>query len=143
MRAGVSLAVSAALVPLALLAQPRSDLGRFEFDNSCASCHGPTGRGDGEVGRSLKQPVPDLSTLSSRNGGVFPADRVRRVIDGRDELKGHWGRAMPLWGVQYSSEAAEFYKGLAIDPEAFVRQRVDALVEHLRTLQGPGQSQKK
>ncbi len=143
MRAGVFLAVSAALAPLALLAQPRSDLGRFEFDNNCASCHGALGRGDGEVGRTLKQPVPDLTTLASRNGGAFPAERVRRVIDGRDELKGHWGRAMPLWGLQYSSQAAEFYKGLAIDPEAFVKQRVDALVEHVRSLQGPEQSLKK
>ncbi len=133
----------AALLPAALLAQPRTDLGRFEFDNNCASCHGPAGRGDGEVGRTLKQPVPDLTTLASRSGGVFPAERVRRVIDGRDELKGHWGRAMPLWGLQYSSQAAEYYKGLAIDPDAFVKQRVDALVDYLRTLQGPGQSLKK
>jgi mono/diheme cytochrome c family protein len=135
--------VLAVVLPAAALAQARTDLGRFEYDNNCASCHGALARGDGEVGRTLKQPVPDLTTLASRNGGVFPAERVRRVIDGRDALKGHWGRAMPLWGLQYSSQAAEFYKGLAIDPEAFVRQRVDALVEHLRTLQGPPQSAKK
>lgn len=124
----------------ALLAQPRSDLGRFEYDNNCASCHGLAGLGDGEVGRSLKQRVPDLTTLTSRNGGVFPADRVRRLIDGREQIKGHGGRAMPYWGLQYSSKAAEFYKGLAVDPETFVQQRVDALVAHLRTLQGPPQS---
>ncbi len=143
MRARVLLVLAAAVVPTVLLGQPRSDLGRFEYDNNCASCHGPAGKGDGAVGRTLKQPVPDLSTLASRNGGVYPADRVRRVIDGREELKGHWGRAMPLWGLQYSSKAAEFYKGLAIDPEAFVRQRVHALVEHVRSLQGLAQSTKK
>jgi mono/diheme cytochrome c family protein len=143
MRTHVLIALCAALMPAVLVAQPRSDLGRFEFDNNCASCHGPTGRGDGDVGRTIKQPVPDLSTLASRNGGVFPADRVRRVIDGREELKGHWGRAMPLWGMQYSSKAAEYYKGLAIDPEAFVRQRIDALIEYLRSLQGTEQSRKK
>lgn len=143
MRARACFVLFMALAPAAVLAQPRSDLGRFEYDNNCASCHGPTGRGDGEVGRTLKQPVPDLSTLTSRNGGVFPVDRVRRVIDGREELKGHWGRAMPLWGLQYSSKAAEYYKGLAIDPEAFVRQRVDTLIEYLRRLQGPEQSLKK
>jgi hypothetical protein len=143
MRVRGLLVLAAAVLPATLLAQPRSDLGRFEYDNNCASCHGPAGKGDGEVGRTLKQPIPDLSTLASRNDGVFPADRVRRVIDGREALKGHWGRAMPLWGLQYSSKASEFYKGLAINPEAFVRQRVDALVEHLRSLQGPTQSAKK
>jgi mono/diheme cytochrome c family protein len=143
MRARACFVLFMLLAPAAVLAQPRSDLGRFEYENNCASCHGPTGRGDGEVGRTLKQPVPDLSTLASRNGGVFPVDRVRRVIDGREELKGHWGRAMPLWGLQYSSKAAEYYKGLAIDPEAFVQQRVDTLIEYLRKLQGLEQSLKK
>lgn len=143
MRVRCLMVLAVALVPATLLAQPRTDLGRFEYDNNCASCHGSTGRGDGTAGRGLKQPIPDLSTLASRNGGVFPADRVRRVIDGREELKGHWGRAMPLWGLQYSNKAAEFYKGLAIDPEAFVRQRVDALVEHVRSLQAPEEGRKK
>jgi mono/diheme cytochrome c family protein len=58
MRTHVLIALCAALMPAVLLAQPRSDLGRFEFDNNCASCHGPTGRGDGDVGRTIKQPVP-------------------------------------------------------------------------------------
>lgn len=133
-------ALVSCLMPAALSAQPRSDLGRFEYENNCASCHGAAGRGDGEVGISLKRRVPDLTTLTSRNGGVFPADRVRRLIDGREQIKGHGGRAMPYWGLQYSSKAAEFYKGLAIDPEVFVQQRVDALVAYLRTLQGPPQS---
>jgi mono/diheme cytochrome c family protein len=135
MRARTLFILAAALVPASVLAQPRPDLGRFEYESNCASCHGPTGRGDGEVGRGLKQPLPDLSTLNLRNGGVFPAERVRQVIDGRAELKGHMSRSMPIWGLQYGRQAPEFYRGRVPEPEAFVRQRIDALVEYLRTLQ--------
>jgi cytochrome c553 len=30
------------------------EFGKFEYLNSCASCHGPAGKGDGSVANSLK-----------------------------------------------------------------------------------------
>jgi mono/diheme cytochrome c family protein len=43
------------------------------FQDFCASCHGQDGRGNGPVSRNLRQAVPDLTRLSRRNGGKFPA----------------------------------------------------------------------
>src|ERR1700693_4059010 len=50
------------------------------FRNNCAACHGLEGRGDGPVSKVLKRNVPDLTGLSERNGGTFPAVHVRTTI---------------------------------------------------------------
>jgi mono/diheme cytochrome c family protein len=117
------------------LGQPRSDLGRIEYEANCQSCHGVGGRGDGPYSVNLKLPVPDLTLLAQRNAGVFPADRVQRLIDGREDLKGHGGRQMPIWGLRYGKDAVEYFRGDVADPEIFTRQRVQALTAYLRSLQ--------
>jgi len=129
------LAAALAATAAASGAQPRSDLGKLEFEANCMSCHGAGARGDGPYSVNLKLPVPDLTLLAQRNAGVFPAERVRRVIDGREDIKGHGGRQMPIWGVRYGQRAAEYYRGDVADPETFTAQRVQALAEYLRALQ--------
>lgn len=129
-------AVAAGMVAcLPLQAQLRSDLGRFEYENNCVACHGPSGRGDGYFAQYLKLPMSDLTTISQRNGGVFPADRVQRIIDGREDIKGHGPRQMPIWGAHYNERAAEYYKGFAHDPEAFTRVRIVSLVDYVYSIQ--------
>lgn len=116
------------LVGLADPAQAQAaDLGRAEYEAHRLACHGPTGRGDGPESRNLKLPVPDLALLARRNGGAFPLERVRRSIDGRDAIKGHAGRTMPIWGLRFARGQGE--------PDAVVAQRLDALAEYLRGLQ--------
>lgn len=117
------------------LSQPRADLGRFEYESNCVACHGAEGRGDGYFAQFLKLPLPDLTTVSQRNGGVFPADRMQRIIDGREDIKGHGPRQMPIWGAHYNERAHEYYKGTAYDPEVYTRVRVLALVDYLYALQ--------
>jgi len=70
------------------------------FRNNCAACHGLEGRGNGSVSKALKRDVPDLTTLSQRNGGVFPASHVRTTIMfGVDDLlPAHGSKTMPIWG---------------------------------------------
>ena len=68
------------------------------FRNCCASCHGVKGNGDGPVAPALKAKVPQVTTLAQRNGGMFPADRVRRIIAGDDVFAAHGSREMPIWG---------------------------------------------
>lgn len=69
------------------------------FRNHCAVCHGKDGRGRGPATIALKEPVPDLTQIARRNGGVFPADRVKAVIDGTGEGPAvHGSREMPVWG---------------------------------------------
>lgn len=64
----------------------------------CASCHGVSGRGDGSLSDYFAVEVPDLTLLTRRAGGVYPMERVIRIIDGRHILGAHGSRAMPVWG---------------------------------------------
>ncbi len=69
------------------------------FRNHCAVCHGKDGRGRGPATIVLKGPVPDLTEIARRNGGVFPAGRVKAIIDGTNEgPAAHGSREMPIWG---------------------------------------------
>ena len=67
------------------------------FRTNCASCHGLRAKGDGAVAPSLKVPPPDLTLLAKRNNGVFPAERVRQIIEGKGPAA-HGERTMPVWG---------------------------------------------
>jgi mono/diheme cytochrome c family protein len=68
------------------------------FRNHCAVCHGKDGRGRGPATIALKGPVPDLTEITKRNGGVFPVSRVKAVIDGTEQPAAHGSRQMPIWG---------------------------------------------
>lgn len=75
------------------------------FGRFCASCHGSRGFGDGPVAPSLKVMIPDLTELSKRSGGKFPAERVREIVDGRAVLPAHGTRLMPVWGYELEARA--------------------------------------
>jgi mono/diheme cytochrome c family protein len=70
------------------------------FRNYCAACHGLDGRGKGPVSKVLKREVPDLTRLSQRNHGAFPALHVRYTImfGADDVLPVHGSKEMPIWG---------------------------------------------
>jgi mono/diheme cytochrome c family protein len=96
----------------------------------CSSCHGLTGHGDGPVEPYLKGGVPDLTKISARNGGKFPRERIRSVIDGRERFAAHGTAAMPVWGF-------EFHAGMSNDALALKRRdrMIDRLTSYLETLQ--------
>jgi mono/diheme cytochrome c family protein len=110
------------------------ELGRRDYLNYCAACHGPEARGDGTLGEFLTLAVPDLATLAKRNSGKFPEERVTEVIDGRAEVKVHGMRDMPVWGDWFDAEA--------ISPdtdretrELVVRDRIQSLVGYIASIQ--------
>jgi mono/diheme cytochrome c family protein len=116
----------------------RVDAGKYEYTNSCAVCHGAGGKGDSPGVEFLRTMPGDLSTLSKRNGGVFPFERVYAVIDGRETVKGHGSREMPIWGDRYSTEtvkAGEYYVDMPYDMEMYVRSRIISLIDYLHRLQ--------
>jgi cytochrome c553 len=59
-----------------------SEFGEKEYLNSCASCHGIGGKGDGPVADSLRKRPADLTKLAETNKGVFPFARIYEVVDG-------------------------------------------------------------
>lgn len=72
--------------------------GRVLFRAYCAACHGADGKGGGPAASSLKTPPPDLTLISRRNGGKFPAAKVQKIISGEDSEPAHGSRQMPVWG---------------------------------------------
>src|ERR1700733_9958721 len=63
----------------------------------CAVCHGPNAKGDGPMAMFLKTAPTDLTRISSRNGGMFPLAKIRRIISGEEPLPGgHGTRQMPI-----------------------------------------------
>lgn len=126
----VTFAVSAMAV-----AAEQFDIGKREYEASCANCHGRDGKGGGSFAQMLQVSMPDLTTLSKNNGGVFPIARVYNVIDGRQEVKAHGTREMPIWGKHFTFRAAPEYDDYAYEAEAFVRARILAVIDYLYRLQ--------
>ena len=103
--------------------------GADTFTVHCSTCHGTSGAGDGPDAASAGVPVPDLRGLARRNSGVFPEDRVASYIDGTVMPAAHGERNMPVWGPVFDA-TSRIVDGA--DPAA---QRIDAVLEYLRTLQ--------
>lgn len=116
-------------------AADRASIGQLEYTANCAVCHGTAGKGDGPYATSLTVKAPDLTVLAKNNGGVFPANRVFELIDGRAEVQGHGPREMPVWGEDYLSQAGREFDDYPINREAFVRGRILALIDYLYQLQ--------
>lgn len=121
----------------AALAQAPINVGKREYDNNCAVCHGQQGKGDGPLAGIVNKRIPDLTVLARSNGGVFPVQRVYEMIDGRVEVAGHGSREMPVWGRDYDEKAGLWVGPLGSpgDYQAWVRGRILALVEHLNAFQ--------
>src|SRR6516225_8570293 len=59
-----------------------NNVGKMEYQSSCAACHGMDAKGDGPVSKELKTRPADLTVLAKNNNGVFPYDTVYQMIDG-------------------------------------------------------------
>lgn len=102
------------------------DLGSQLFRAHCASCHGTDARGNGPLAEHLRHNPPDLTQFTRRNGGTFPREQIRRIIDGRD-VPVHGDRDMPVWG--------EAFKAVAGSNAAAVKARIEAIVRYLEGIQ--------
>ena len=116
--------VSAAQAPAGSKSIPA---GSGLYSTYCAVCHGTDARGTGPLADSLKRRPADLTQLAKLNGGTYDRVLVFRIIDGRNPVKGHGGGDMPVWGDAFERSADA-------GPQA-VKDRVEALVEYLNTVQ--------
>ena len=101
------------------------DVGKMQYQSSCAACHGVDAKGDGPVSKELKTHPADLTVLAKNNNGVFPYDMVYQVIDGRNSKIGsHGTREMPVWGYRFGPKHAMRFK-----------KRILAVIDYLKSIQ--------
>ena len=109
--------------------------GELEFQHSCAICHGEDGKGDGPYSFALVFKPADLTQLLIENNGQFPFLETYLIIDGREIMKSHGSRLMPIWGDRYSQEAwSEVSPRYA---KTLVRGRILELLLYLYSIQEP------
>jgi mono/diheme cytochrome c family protein len=97
------------------------------FRENCATCHGASGQGNGPMATQLRTAPPDLTRFAERNGGTFPSERVRQIIDGRN-VASHGDPAMPVWGEAFRRPERGGTDGAA-------DARIEALVRFLQSIQ--------
>ena len=105
--------------------------GEIEYQNYCAICHGVDGRGHGLMSKFLTVQPSDLTQLAKKNAGRFPFWQVYRTIDGREEVRGHGTRDMPIWGARFRADA----KGDDAGSRSQIAGRILSLVFYLQHLQ--------
>jgi len=123
-----------AIVPAAAFAQaPKANpaetraAGRALYMEHCASCHGSAGRGDGPAADGLRARPTDLTHFARANGGVFPAEKTRQIIDGRG-VASHGSVEMPVWGHVFKATSPT-------GGSRTVQDRIDAIVAYLESIQ--------
>jgi mono/diheme cytochrome c family protein len=117
-------------------------LGEFEYRNSCAQCHGMSGKGDGPSVPFLLGNAPaDLTMLKKNNDGIFPIQRIYSVIEGSSDAIAtvHGTREMPMWGQRYMERVMAPQDDLTgfsqEESQLYARTRILALIEYLATQQ--------
>ena len=115
-------------IPMQQITDPIAH-GRMTYETYCMSCHGEKAKGNGPVAEILAVPPADLTRLSYANNGVFPATKVYEQIDGREDIRAHGTREMPVWGNIWSE-----IDGVP-QPEEQMEKQISELVEYLRSLQ--------
>jgi mono/diheme cytochrome c family protein len=104
-----------------------TETGATLFRTYCASCHGTDARGAGPMTTQLRRLPPSLTSFAVRNGGLFPGERIRRIVDGRD-IASHGTMEMPVWGDAFRRTR----EGLSEEAAA---ARIDAIVRYLESIQ--------
>jgi mono/diheme cytochrome c family protein len=106
--------------------------GQREFRHACAVCHGLGGTGESVMTtlNLLTVRPMDLTQLSKKYQGQFPFWQVYRIIDGRQEVKGHGTRDMPIWGEVFRQPAGD----QRVD-ETLAIGRILALVYYIQSIQ--------
>ncbi len=97
------------------------------FQRQCAACHGTDGRGHGPASATLKRKPANLTLISQRNGGKFPYERVKEIIEGKEP---GWlalgNREMPIYGPIFHEVESD---------QDWGEVRLDAITRQLESIQ--------
>lgn len=102
------------------------------YAGNCAVCHGPAGRGDGDLAADLEKRPADLTLISRRNGGAFPMAKVLSQIDGYTRMQNR-DQVMPEYGALLDGETVPVT--LAEGEVSPVPRPLAALVTYLESIQ--------
>lgn len=134
MRKALNFATLALVFGLIACASAPEAVGRGIYIDNCTSCHGTTARGDGPLASQLDRPVPDLTMISKRNGGVFPMAEVLSTIDGYTRRVRDGDLVMPEFGIELQAGPLVNYdSGDSIATPT--PSRLIAIAEYLRSIQ--------
>jgi mono/diheme cytochrome c family protein len=98
------------------------------FTQYCAPCHGTDGKGNGPAASAMKSQPTDLTQLTRKNNGKYPANHIAELLKAGSGGPGAHGSAeMPVWGP--------LFRSLDKYHDAVVQQRVANLVNYIETLQ--------
>lgn len=114
-----------------VLASGKVTNGALEYRRYCAPCHGADGKGDGPVAAALNKKPADLTQIEKGHAGQFPAEWVRKYIDGTDMIPAHGTSDMPIWGIEFSKGTP----GVSKRSQHEVDTRIRLLVDYLKTIQ--------
>ena len=103
--------------------------GKVMYQQYCASCHGISAKGDGPLASLLIVRPADLTTLTKRHGGRFPAEYVKAVLEFGPSPNAHGTSDMPAWGP--------LFRYFDKRGEAAVQQRIKNLSDYLASRQEP------
>jgi mono/diheme cytochrome c family protein len=107
--------------------QTNAASGQEMFKSYCAACHGAYGKGSGPAASALKVVPPDLTELSTKNGGKYPSLHVSSVLRGEADTPAHGSKDMPVWGP--------LFRHLSQGHDAEVQQRITNLNQYVDSLQ--------
>lgn len=108
-------------------------MGKLEYERTCSLCHGLDGKGNGPYAFALMQKPSDLTLIQKKNYAEFPFSKLYKLIDGREEVKAHGSRVMPIWGDRYSTE--NWLEVRTRYSETLIRGRIFELLLYLETIQ--------
>jgi mono/diheme cytochrome c family protein len=100
--------------------------GKDLFREYCAVCHGVDAKGGGPAASALKKSTGDLTQLTAKHKGKFPALSVQVAIKGGNGIVEHGTGEMPIWGPIFSQTGQNKDLG---------DMRVMALVKYIEQIQ--------
>jgi mono/diheme cytochrome c family protein len=124
--------VASAQTPIKTSPKANIAAGRELFHQHCSVCHGVDAKGNGSMydpesaEPSRRVPPADLTVLSERNAGKFPADRVRDSIYSKGSIPAHGTPDMPAWG--------DVFYSLKSNPKR-LEERVRNLTAYIESIQ--------
>ena len=96
------------------------------FRSYCSPCHGNDGKGTGPAAAALKKAPADLTLLTRKNKGKFPALTIQAIIQGDSAPAAHGSRDMPMWG--------DIFRSVSQGP-AVVDLRIRNLRDYIESIQ--------